>query len=347
VRICVIAPPWVPVPPPRYGGTEAVLDTLVRGLQAAGHDVLLATTGDATSVVDTTWTFAESVGVGVGGSAAELRHVLHAYEQARLWGADVIHDHTLVGPLYGGEGSIPVVTTNHGPFSAPDLGPLYRAIAPGVPVIAISHHHASTAVDTPIAAVIHHGLEVDQFALGGGGEHAVFLGRMHPDKGVDAACRIARAAGVPLVIAAKMSEAHEVAYFDDAVVPLLGGDIQYIGEVDVSEKSALLGGASCLLNPIRWPEPFGMVMIEALACGTPVVARRCGSIPEIVEHGVTGFVGDDDEELVAGLSRVAELDRGACRRAAELRFSAARFVEDHLALYARVALGHREPALAG
>lgn len=348
MRICVIAPPWVSVPPPAYGGTEAVLDALARGLQDAGHDVLLVATGDSTCPVPTVWAFDEAVGVGVGGSPAELRHVLRAYEAAAAWGADIVHDNTLVGPLYACSwDGVPVVVTNHGPFGSPDLGPLYRTIAGRVGVIAISAHHASTAAGTDIAAVIHHGVDLDRFPVGPGGDGAVFLGRMHADKGVDAACRIARAAGIPLRIAAKMREPHEVAFFDEVVRPLLGGDVEYLGELGAADKLALLGGAACLLNPIRWPEPFGMVMIEALACGTPVVARACGSVPELIAHGVTGFVADDDDELAALVTETDRIDRRACRRAAEERFSATRMVADHLALYERLTSRASAPLLAG
>lgn len=338
MRICIIAPPWVPVPPRAYGGTEAVLDALARGLHDAGHEVLLVTTGDATCPVPTTWTYAEAVGIGVGGPAAELRHVIHAYEAASTFGADVVHDHTIVGPIYARyRGAARVVTTNHGPFDAPDLLPYYRAIAGDIPVIAISHDHASKA-PMPVAAVIHHGIDVDRYPVGdGAGGFAAFLGRMHPDKGVDAACRIARAAGMPLKIAAKMGEPHEVAYFDAAVRPLLGGDVEYIGEVGHDDKLALLGAASCLLNPIRWLEPFGMVMVEALACGTPVVARTWGSAPELVDDGVTGLLGDSDADLIRHVPVAVGLDRAVCRRTAEVRFSAARMVAEHVAVYARLA----------
>ena len=332
MRIAIIAPPWVAVPPSAYGGTETVLDTLARGLVDAGHDVLLFTTGDSTCPVRRDWTFERALGVGVPGSAAEIRHVLAAYE--RVWDFDIVHDHTLVGPLYaGGFPHLATVTTIHGPFLS-DLGHLYRAVGARVPVIAISHHQASTATGVNLAGVIHHGVDLDRFGFGDGrGGYALFLGRMHPDKGVHTAARVARAAGVRLKIAAKMSEPHELAYFAQQVQPLLGGGIEYIGEVGAAEKARLLGEASCLLNPIAWPEPFGMVMIEAFAAGTPVIATPAGAAPEIVEHGRTGYLAATDHELVAALARVGELDRQSCRQAAERRFSARRMVNRHIALY--------------
>jgi glycosyltransferase involved in cell wall biosynthesis len=186
-----------------------------------------------------------------------------------------------------------------------------------------------------IAAVIPHGLDLTGFRLGAGGGYVAFLGRMHPGKGVSTAIRVARAAGLPLRIAAKMREPTERAYFQAEVEPLLGGDVEYVGEIAADEKSAFLGGATCLLNPLAWPEPFGLVMVEALASGTPVVATPCGAAPEIVDHGVTGFLAGSVVDLAAAVRRVGELDRGACRRAAEERFSAERMVRDHLALYGR------------
>ena len=157
MKIAIVAPPWVAVPPVGYGGTEAVLDGLARGLSAAGHDVLLYTTGDSACPVPKAWVFEQAVGVGVGGAVTELRHVIHAYEAVRDF--DIVHDHTLVGPVYAERfHDVAVVTTNHGPFDG-DLHDYYRAISDRVPIIAISHHQASTAGDIPVAAVIHHGID--------------------------------------------------------------------------------------------------------------------------------------------------------------------------------------------
>jgi glycosyltransferase involved in cell wall biosynthesis len=332
VRIAIVAPPWLPVPPPAYGGTENILDTLARGLQGVGHEVLLCTTGDSTCPVERASVFEKAIGVGSGTSVDEIRHVTYAYGQ--LKGVDVVHDHTLVGPLYSAAfPHLPVVTTNHGPFNA-DLIGLYRAVSGRVPVIAISHDQASTAEDVPIAAVIHHGVSLDDYPVGvGGGGYALFLGRMHPGKAPHVAARIAREAGFPLRIAAKMREPEEHAYFDAMVRPLLGGDVSYVGEVDRQDKIELLANADCLLNPISWPEPFGMVMVEALACGTPVLTTKFGAAPEIVADAVTGFVRSEEAGLVDALRRIGEIDRTACRRRVEERFSAERMVARHVAVY--------------
>ena len=332
MKIGLIASPWVPVPPPRYGGSEVVVDVLARGLQDAGDEVSLFTTGDSTCPTRRQWTYEHALGTAAITVAAEARHVVHAYEA--LADCDVIHDHTVLGPLYAGSVTgTPVVTTSHCPFTE-DLRDVYASIAKRVAVVAISHHQRASAPEVDVAAVIHHGIDVDQVPLRHGkGGYAVFLGRMSADKGADRAIRVARAAGVPLVLAAKMWEPQERRYFAEVVEPLLGDGAVYIGEVGGRAKLELLGNAVALLNPIRWPEPFGLAMIEALACGTPVIAFPEGAAPEIIDHGVTGFLCADEAEMASALSRVGELSRPACRSRAGRRFSAKRMVDEHRRLY--------------
>jgi glycosyltransferase involved in cell wall biosynthesis len=340
MKIAIIAPPWVPVPPPAYGGTEAVLDTLARGVQAAGHDVLLYATGDSTCPVPIESTFERALGTVSTGAASELCHVVEAYERLLEWDPDVVHDHTLVGPVYSDRYDLPVVTTNHAPFQG-ELGPLYRMIAHTVPIIAISDHQAGSADDTPIAAVIHHGVDMDAHPMGGGeGGYALFLGRMSPTKGVHTAAKVAREAGMPLKIAAKMREPAEKEYFRERVEPLLGDGIEYMGEVAQPAKLDLLRDAICLLNPIEWDEPFGMVMIEAMACGTPIVATPRGSAPELIDDGVTGFVRHTFEGQLGAVLEASSLDRTKVREVAAERFSADVMVARHLRLYGRVIADH-------
>jgi glycosyltransferase involved in cell wall biosynthesis len=351
MRIGLIAPPWLSVPPTGYGGTENVVDLLARGFLAGGHDVLLCSTGDSTCPVDRVSTLPAAAGTHNMNPATEVHHILRSYAAIERWGADIVHDHTVVGPLYASSVDIPVVTTNHGPFDS-ELGELYRAVSGRVAVVAISRHHAASSIGTRIAGVIHHGIDVSSIPFGSGeGGFAAFLGRMCPDKGVDRAARLARAAGVPLKIAAKLAEPAERDYFDAAVRPLLGGEIEYVGEVSGAQKYDLLGQASCLLNPLQWDEPFGMVMIEALACGTPVVATPRGSVPEIVDHGRTGFVSAADDALSASLlHRIVDLDRRACRHVASRRFSAQRMVADYVELFSTLVAEHEllpAAALAG
>jgi glycosyltransferase involved in cell wall biosynthesis len=337
MQVVIIAPPWLPVPPPAYGGAEAVIDVLAQGLRSAGHDVVLVATGDSTCPVPTSSVLESGLGVGASGSWEEMRHVRHGYEVAARTHADIVHDHTLLGPLHGvHRDGLAVVTTNHGPFAG-SIAQAYRALRGRVPIIAISHDQAASAGDIPVQGVVHHGIVADDFPMGeGGGGFALFLGRMHPDKGVEAACRIARRAGLPLKIAAKMREPIERTFFEARVRPLLGGDIEYLGEVGLDAKREVLGSAVCLLNPIAWPEPFGMVMIEAMACGTPVLARPLGAAPEIVRHRVTGLLAGSDAELAALTDVAVSLDRRECRRDVERRFSAERMVRQHIELYQAV-----------
>jgi glycosyltransferase involved in cell wall biosynthesis len=341
MRIGIVAPPWVSIPPGLYGGTETVVDRLARGFVDAGHEVLLWCTGDSTCPVPRGWVFERAEGDRMGMATVELRHLIRGYEALIEWGPDVVHDHTVIGPVYAQRyPELAVVTTNHGPFND-ELIDLYRAVAPRVPVIAISHDHARRAGDLPIAAVIHHGIDLDVYPMGDGGgdehgEYFLFLGRMAPEKGARRAALAAKAAGVRLVIAAKMREPWERQFFDEQVRPLLDDRITYIGEVGGGDKLRLLQGATALVNPIRWPEPFGLVMIEALACGTPVVAYPEGAAPELVDHGTTGFLCKDADELARRLGDAHLIDREVCRKAAATRFSTERMVADHLALFERV-----------
>lgn len=347
MRIALIAPPWLAVPPPAYGGTETVLDQLARGLSEAGHEVVLHTTGDSACPVRTAWVYEQSQAPRMGDAAVELRHLLHAYRRIDAEGADVVHDHTLVGPVRAAaEGRPNVLTTAHGPFDQ-ELAAIYSEIATRVSIIAISRDQARSAGGTPIARVIHHGVDPGAYPVGqGDGGYVAFLGRMAPAKGVDLAIRAAREAGMPLLIAAKMREPAEVGYFETCVRPLLGGEVEYLGELERPAKLELLRRARALLNPLRWREPFGMVMIEALACGTPVVAFARGSAPEIIDDGRTGWLCADEPALVRALHHIDRLDRAACRRAVETGFSTRRMVQEHVELYQTVACsagerGHR------
>ncbi len=331
MRVGLISPPWVAVPPPAYGGTEAVVDRLARGLVAAGHEVLLAAPAGSRCPVP------QVPGMGVpdpdniGKALTEVNHVVRGY--AAMGDMDVIHDHTIVGPLYRHRPAGPrVVVTSHGPF-LPAERDLFQVIQRDAAVVAISRHQASTATGIRIARVIHHGIDVQDIPVGTGGDYACFVGRMHPCKGVRHAIDVARAAGVPLRIAAKMREPAEYDYYRSEVEPHLDHDIRYLGELGPADKYALMGGACALLNPIQWAEPFGLVMIEALATGTPVVTTHQGSAPEIIDDGRTGVLRDTPTGLAAGLLQAARLDRAHCRAVAVDRFSIERMIGTHLDLY--------------
>lgn len=332
LKIGLLAPPWAAVPPPGYGGTESVVCQLAQGLTAAGHEVVLFATGDSTAPVPTVYAMASANWDRIGHGEVELPHVMRGYEA--LAGCDIIHDHTLLGPAWAlATGYDRVVTTCHGPFSG-ELRAIYRRYGKRLPVVAISQDQSSHAPEIAVDRVIHHGLDPGEYPEGGGdGDYLLFLGRMTPDKGVREAVLAARAAGKPLIIAAKNREPAERAYFTEEVEPLLTDDVDVRGEVTGDAKLELLGAAKALLNPIQWAEPFGLVMIEAMACGTPVIACPNGAAPEIVDVGRTGFLCSDSADLVGAIHRVDELDRAACRAAVIQRFSTARMIDDHLALY--------------
>jgi glycosyltransferase involved in cell wall biosynthesis len=332
LNIGLLSPPWVPVPPPAYGGTETVVDQLARGLAAAGQHVTPYATGDSTTPVPIAHDMDTGQADRMGEGVVELRHVMHGYEA--LAGCDVVHDHTLVGPAWAlACHHENVVTTCHGPLDG-EMRAIYRRYGKQLPVVAISHDQASRAPEISVDRVIHHGIDVDQFPFGQGeGGYLLFLGRMMSGKGAREAALAAKAAGQRLVIAAKMRERPERMYFAEQVKPLLDDDIVFVGEASNDTKLTLLPRATALVNPLRWPEPFGLVMAEALACGTPVLTCPIGAAPEIVEDGVTGFLCTDQAALVEATGRVGELDRVACRAAAVARFSTARMVSEHLALY--------------
>jgi glycosyltransferase involved in cell wall biosynthesis len=351
VRIAVIAPPWLAVPPVAYGGTEAALDVLCRGLVSRGHDVLLVTTGDAQRLpgVEHSSLFATPA-AGLGSSAepgsepelvrtAEVEHAVFGHRAATEWGADLIHDHTVSGPAFGAArraASIgpAVVTTHHGPFDD-RVGAVFIALSQLLPVIAISQSHARRSYGARIAAVIHHGVDLERFSPADASltESALFVGRLCPDKGLEMAIHAARRAGVGLRIAAKMREAAEHTYFRSRIEPLLGSGIEYLGEVSRGDLVHLMSTSTCLLNPIEWDEPFGLVAIEALACGLPVVTTPRGAMVELVDDGRTGFVRSTVDELADALRHIATIDRSVCRADAVRRFSMDRVAADHERLY--------------
>jgi glycosyltransferase involved in cell wall biosynthesis len=336
MRIGLIAPPWVPVPPPAYGGTEVVIDNLARGLQELGHEVRLFTVGESACPVPKDFLYPKAV-APIGTTVQEASHTLAAYES--LADMDLIHDHTIMGPLVAGMKGVrrpPVVLTNHGPFTD-ETRPIFAQMARHASIIAISHSQARTAGDVPVAEVIHHGIDLDVHSPGpGGGDYLMFVGRMCVDKGVHHAVRIAKKAGWRLVLATKMREQAELDYFNEEVRPLMDPDDEMPAEMALGERLSLLRGAAAMLNPITWREPFGLVMAEALASATPVLAFPNGAAPEIIDPGRTGFLCRDEEEMISAVDRVAEIDRRQCRRAAEQRFSLQRMARDHERFYRRV-----------
>ena len=320
LRVAMVAPPWFDIPPRQYGGIEAVLADLVEALIDNGHDVTLIGVGEDRTRARLIRTFPEPLGERLGEPFPE---VLHAARVARILDeldVDVIHDHSMAGPLVAARQDVPTIVTVHGPV-AEELGEYYRQLGTTVSLVAISDRQRRTAPDLNWLATVHNALRIDGFPFQAEKEDwAFFLGRCVQDKGMHVAIDAARAAGRRIVLAAKCSEPLERAYFDAEIAPRLGPDTEWLGEVSSAEKKELLSRAGCLLFPILWEEPFGMVMIEALACGTPVVALRNGSVPEVVIDGLTGIICDDLDELPAALHQVDTIDPELCRKDVVDRF---------------------------
>lgn len=345
MRIAQVAPLWEAVPPVRYGGTERVVSWLTEALVARGHAVTLFATADSR-------TTARLVAVAPRGLRRDLRetdalaaHVVELGELIDRAGEfDLIHSHVemLTFPL-ARLARVPLLHTLHGRLDRPGLAPLFRHFR-GLPLVSISESQRAPLAHLGLhwVATVYHGLPVERvpFSPAPRDDALVFLGRLSPEKRPDLAIAVARRLGVRLRIAAKLDD-HDRAYVARELAPLLRDPlVEYLGEVDDATKWALLGGARCLLFPVDWPEPFGLAMIEALACGTPVVARPCGAVPEVVVDGETGFLAQSLDDLVAAVKRVDVLDRARCRAWVEARFSVRAMTDAYEAVYARL-LGGR------
>jgi glycosyltransferase involved in cell wall biosynthesis len=334
MRIAQVAPLYESVPPQLYGGTERVVAFLTDELVRMGHDVTLFASGDSRTTA--TLVPVCPAALRLGGCRDQLApHVQMIEEVAqRAEEFDVIHFHIaeLHLPL-ARRMDLPHLTTLHGRLDLPELRPLYRMFA-DLPTVSISDAQRIPLPDARWIGTVHHGLPLDLLDFRAEpGEYLAFLGRVSPEKRVDRAIAIATACGWPVKIAAKVDPADRE-YFDDEIRPLLDNPlVEYIGEIGDDRKGEFLGRARALLFPIDWPEPFGLVMIEALACGLPVVAFRGGSVPEVIEHGVTGFIVATLDEAIEATRRIGEIDRRACRVAFERRFSAPRMAADYVRLY--------------
>lgn len=335
MRIAQVAPLFESVPPKAYGGTERVISYLTEELVALGHEVTLFASGDSVTSARLVAPVAHALRPVPGDHSWLAWHMIELDRLRRLAAEfDIVHFHTdyLHFPLAGLLG-LPHVTTMHGRIDLPELGPLYREF-PGMPLVSISDYQRRPQPHANWVGTVYHGLPDDLYACSTETDgYFAFVGRISREKRVDRAIGIAERCGMPLVIGAKIDPSDE-AYFDEMIKPLFRKPhVQYIGEIGQAEKRALLERADALLFPIDWPEPFGLVMIEALACGTPVLAYPNGAVPEIVEDGVTGFLVNDQDEAVRAAGRVGALDRRACRAAFERRFTARRMAHDYLRIY--------------
>src|ERR687887_1090955 len=336
MRIAVLAPAWFAVPPRGYGGIEWVVSLLADGLAAAGHDVTLFASGDSRTHAKLSAVFEAAPSRQIGRSLPDLRHALACYERTDEF--DVINDHS--GPLAalaGGLVRTPVVHTLHGPLDG-EPGEVYERIAkvaPQVGFISISLNQRKPKPDLPWIANCPNALDFSLYPCKPHrGDYLLFLGRMSADKGAHRAIAVARETGLPLKLAGKKQDPKEVEYFAQYVEPHLLDGIEYLGEVTHGEKVELLQDARVTLFPIEWEEPFGLVMIESMACGTPVIATGHGAVPEVIEHGRSGIIVDDYRIMAAAIEEADQLDPLELRRYAEERFSPERMVADYLDVYA-------------
>lgn len=344
MRIAQIPPLYEPVPPRLYGGTERVVAQLSDALVELGHDVTVFTSADSDIRTRRVTVRDRSIRLDEAPLKSDLAAHLSMLHEARRRADDfdLLHFHLdlLHFPLFEDRADR-TLTTLHGRLDLKDLAGAYRRW-PQFPLVSISDHQRTFLRGANWIGTVHHGVSASRYPFSprAAGGYLAFLGRIAPEKRPDRAIAIARRAGLPLRIAAKV-DAVDRAYFHDTIEPLLHGpDVEFIGEIGDADKGEFLGNAVALLFPIDWPEPFGLVMIEAMACGTPVIGWGCGSVPEVIENGVTGRVVVDELGAAAAVAEVAGYDRRAIRARFEQRFTARAMAQRYLALYERVLAGH-------
>jgi glycosyltransferase involved in cell wall biosynthesis len=351
LHIVMVAPPWYHIPPQGYGGIESMTADLVRGLLARGHHVTVIGAGDGVDLR----TYDEPPSARIGEPFPEVVHAAQAEQFLRRLAPDVVHDHSLAGPLCACGRPAPTLVTCHGEVRG-ELGAYYRALGTTISLVAISRSQRASAPDLNWIARVHNAVDVATFPFRAHKEEWVlWLGRLSPYKGAHLAIEAARAAGRPIVLAGKQTERAEQVYFRERIEPLLGRTAQYVGEADAALKRELLSRARCLVFPVQWEEPFGMTMIEAMACGTPVVALSRGAVPEVVPDGVAGRVRHEVAQLPAAIEEVGALEPAAVRAYALRRFDVSVMAEAYERVYCQVVaqagLPHpgrpAEPCIAG
>lgn len=335
MKIAQVAPLAESVPPKLYGGTERIVSYITEELVRLGHEVTLFASGDSRTAgqLRPMGTSALRQGSRVSIPQAPTTLMLeNAFQAADDF--DLIHSHLdfLAFP-FARRCETPMLTTLHGRLDLPELVPVFQQY-PEMPLISISHAQRQPLPWANWASTVYHGLPKDLYSYHpASGDYLAFVGRLTPEKRPDQAIEAAKRAGIPLRIAAKVDPVDQ-AYFEEVIQPLLDHPlIEYIGEINDAEKDEFMGNAYALLAPFDWPEPFGLVFIEALACGTPVVAYRRGSLPELIDQGITGTICDSFDDLVNAIEQIPSLDRRLCRQVFEERFTVERMVQDYLRVY--------------
>jgi glycosyltransferase involved in cell wall biosynthesis len=354
LRIAMLAPPWIPIPPPGYGGIEAVVALLTEALVARGHDVELFCAPGSRSSATVRPLLDQAYPNSIGRALFEADHVALAFAAIDMAGRrgepfDVTHDHTGATALAMADRlDVPLVHTVHGPFDN-DTGAFYARHGAKGMTVCISHAQARSAPEgASIGAVVHNPIDVDSWPAGlEKDDYLLWVGRIVPEKGPHRAIRVAHAAGRRLILAGPVQPGYETFFATEVEPHIDGSQIGYIGEVGGANKRRLFANAYAFLMPIRWPEPFGMVIVEALAAGTPVLAFAHGAAPEIVDHGETGFLVDDEDEMAAMVAKVGEIAPEKCREAAR-RWAPDTIAASYEGVYRRALDGPEEaPADAG
>jgi glycosyltransferase involved in cell wall biosynthesis len=344
LKIAMVAPPWFELPPAGYGGIESVVADLVNQLSAAGHHVTLIAAGRHKTAAAAFHTLYDTPPTSLLGTPMpEVIHAAFAAEVIADLDVDVVHDHCLAGPLLARGREVPTVVTMHGPVVG-DCARYMQLLGPTIGLVAISDAQRRLAPGLPWVGRVHNAIAVDSYPFREAkDEHVLWIGRFNNEKAPHLAIDAARRQGRRIVLAGKLNEAEERRYFEAEISPRLGPDVDYVGEADARLKRELFAAARCLVLPLQWEEPFGIVMAEALATGTPVVAMRRGAAPEVVGDGVGGFLVDTFDEFCAAIDKAADIDPHVCRERARDLFDLPVMAAGYERVY-REALAARLPA---
>lgn len=343
LRIAVVAPPWFEIPPPSYGGIEVMCATMIEGLVGRGHHVTLLGVGENGTKAHFRRTLPTPQFENIAMALPEAHHTARVQQILDNEEFDVIHDHTIAGPMMAPYRKAPTVTTVHRPVS--EVGDFYSTLGNDVNLVSVSHSQRAPRPDLNWLGTVHNGITLDQFTYNPEPEnYALWLARFNPEKGPDLAIKMCQEAGVPLILAGKLNESSEKEYFDEVIKPMLDDNVRVVINASRAEVVELVRNAQCLIHSVRWAEPFGMVMAEAMSCGTPVLGLRRGAVPEVVADGVTGWVRDEPSELAELLPHAEKLDRRECRARVEKRFSADAVAAGYERIYRRAIAKHRKKA---
>lgn len=343
MKIAMIAPVWIPIPPDGYGGIERMLKLLTDELVDMGVEVTLYAAGQSRTKARQVIFYEEAPTGHMGECIYDCYHTGQAFKQIREGGFDLVHDHAgFVGVAFAGLLPVPMVHTLHGPFE-PQVKQFYQGFAQDVHYVTISHYQQRCCPDLNYAGVVHNAVDLEEHRpIGEKEDYLVYVSRLCEAKGAHNAVHLALDHGYRLIMAGKIDAGRDREFFEQEIEPYLDGEnVTYLGEISQEDKVRLMSRARCFLFPIQWEEPFGLVMAEAMACGTPVITTRWGATPEVVEDGKTGFLADSLEEIPALLKRISEIDPAVCREEVARRFSPRAMAESYLEIYEKILSSQR------